>query len=92
MFMLRAALACLREQTLFRPLILAAERLSVDPARCLVFEDAEVGIIAATAAGCQVCVIAETHKRRMEGDHWQLENYERVMPKIADGALGLIQF
>ncbi|MBY3238309.1 HAD-IA family hydrolase [Rhizobium laguerreae] len=72
--------------------ILAAERLSVDPARCLVFEDAEVGIIAATAAGCQVCVIAETHKRRMEGDHWQFENYERIKPKIVDGALGLIQF
>lgn len=71
--------------------ILAADRLSVDPARCLVFEDAEVGITAATAAGCQVCVITETHKRRMEGDHRQFENYERIKPKIVNGGLGLMQ-
>lgn len=72
--------------------ILAAERLSVDPARCLVFEDAEVGITAATAAGCQVVVITETHKRRMGGDHRQLKNYERIKPKILNGGLGLTQF
>lgn len=71
--------------------ILAAERLSVDPARCLVFEDAEVGITAATAAGCQVVVITETHKRRMAGDHRQFENYERLKPKIINGGLGLTQ-
>jgi sugar-phosphatase len=72
--------------------ILAAERLSVDPARCLVFEDAEVGIAAATAAGCQVVVITETHKRRVAGVHRQFENYERIKPEIVDGGLGLIQF
>jgi HAD superfamily hydrolase (TIGR01509 family) len=33
------------------PFFLAASRLGVDPKRCLVFEDAEVGIRAATAAG-----------------------------------------
>ena len=33
------------------PFLLAAERLGVAPADCLVFEDAEPGIIAATAAG-----------------------------------------
>ena len=72
--------------------ILAAERLSVDPARCLVFEDAEVGIAAATAAGCQVIVISETHRRRMAGIHRQLENYERIKPKIVNGRLSLVQF
>jgi sugar-phosphatase len=71
--------------------ILAAERLSVDPAHCLVFEDAEVGIAAATAAGCQVVVITETHKRRMTGVHRQFENYERIKPKISNAGLGLIQ-
>jgi HAD superfamily hydrolase (TIGR01509 family) len=34
--------------------LLAAERLGVPPARCLVFEDAEPGILAARAAGMQV--------------------------------------
>lgn len=71
--------------------ILAAERLSVDPARCLVFEDAEVGISSATAAGCQVCIINETHKRPMKADHEQFENYERIRPKIVNGALRLIR-
>lgn len=33
------------------PFLLAAERLGVDPRRCLVFEDSELGIEAATAAG-----------------------------------------
>lgn len=71
--------------------ILAAERLSVNPARCLVFEDAEAGITAATAAGCQVVVITETHKQRMGGDHPQIVNYERIKPKIVDGGLGLLR-
>jgi HAD superfamily hydrolase (TIGR01509 family) len=31
--------------------LLAASRLGVEPARCLVFEDTETGIRAATAAG-----------------------------------------
>lgn len=33
------------------PFLLAASRLGVDPARCLVFEDTDLGIAAATAAG-----------------------------------------
>lgn len=33
------------------PYLLAAERLGVDPANCLVFEDTELGITAARAAG-----------------------------------------
>jgi HAD superfamily hydrolase (TIGR01509 family) len=33
------------------PFLVAAERLGVEPETCLVFEDTEMGITAATAAG-----------------------------------------
>ena len=38
--------------------ILAAERIGVDPKKCLAFEDAEPGIRAATAAGMKVVRVA----------------------------------
>ncbi|MCX8089546.1 MAG: beta-phosphoglucomutase family hydrolase [Verrucomicrobiae bacterium] len=39
----------------------AAERLGVPPARCVVFEDAHVGLEAARAAGMKVVGVATTH-------------------------------
>lgn len=69
--------------------ILAAERLSVDPARCLAFEDAEAGIAAAHAAGCHVVVVSETHKHPVRGGHPQITNYNGLLPRITGGALGL---
>jgi HAD superfamily hydrolase (TIGR01509 family) len=38
--------------------VLAAQRIGVDPKKCLAFEDAEPGIQAATAAGMQVVRVA----------------------------------
>jgi mannitol-1-/sugar-/sorbitol-6-phosphatase len=43
------------------PYLLAAERLGVDPAACLVFEDAPAGIAAARAAGMTVWAVSTTH-------------------------------
>lgn len=46
------------------PFLLAASRLGVDPARCLVFEDTDLGIAAATAAGmASVKVLAPWERR-----------------------------
>jgi HAD superfamily hydrolase (TIGR01509 family) len=45
------------------PFLLAAERLGVAPGACLVFEDAEVGIRAATAAGMASVRIAQPWER-----------------------------
>lgn len=48
------------------PYLLAAERLGVDPARCLVFEDSDIGAEAAHRAGCivvQVPDVAPTEGR-----------------------------
>lgn len=43
------------------PFALAAERLGLDPRRCVAFEDAPAGIAAARAAGCAVVAITGTH-------------------------------
>jgi beta-phosphoglucomutase family hydrolase len=45
------------------PFLLAAERLGVEPNACLVFEDAEIGIRAATAAGMASVRIAQPWER-----------------------------
>ncbi|CAM3329604.1 HAD-IA family hydrolase [Dermacoccus barathri] len=42
------------------PFLLAAERLGVDPAECLVVEDAPSGLTAATAAGCATLALTST--------------------------------
>lgn len=42
------------------PFLLAAQRLGVDPAECLVCEDAPSGIAAARAAGCSVLAVTTT--------------------------------
>jgi len=43
------------------PYLLAADRLGVEPSRCLVFEDAPPGVTAAKTAGCTVVALATTH-------------------------------
>jgi mannitol-1-/sugar-/sorbitol-6-phosphatase len=45
------------------PYLLAAERLGVDPADCLVLEDAPSGIAAGLAAGMTVWAVTTTHER-----------------------------
>jgi HAD superfamily hydrolase (TIGR01509 family) len=44
------------------PYLLAAERLGVDPASCVVFEDAPAGIASGRAAGMTVWAVATTHE------------------------------
>jgi sugar-phosphatase len=44
------------------PFLLAAERLGADPARCVVFEDAPVGLTAGRAAGMVTVALATTHR------------------------------
>lgn len=45
------------------PFLEAARRLSVDPARCLVVEDAPKGLQAGTAAGCYTLAVVTTTPR-----------------------------
>jgi len=44
------------------PFLRAAELLKVDPADCLVFEDAPAGLAAARAAGCATVGVVGTHR------------------------------
>jgi mannitol-1-/sugar-/sorbitol-6-phosphatase len=50
------------------PYLLAAERLGVDPAACLVLEDAPSGIAAGRAAGMTVWAVTTTHAAASLGD------------------------
>ena len=43
------------------PFLLAAQRLGVDPARCLVVEDAPAGLTAGRAAGMRTLAVTTTH-------------------------------
>ena len=55
---------------------LAAQRLGVDPADCLIFEDATVGIQAAEAAGAALMIITTTHQHPLETRHATIDSYE----------------
>ncbi|WP_221358738.1 HAD family hydrolase [Streptomyces beigongshangae] len=44
------------------PFLLAARRLGVDPARCVVFEDAPAGLQAGRAAGMRTVALTTTHR------------------------------
>ena len=51
------------------PYLLAAERLGVDPADCLVVEDAPAGLVSGRAAGCATLAVATSHPAA-ELDAW----------------------
>ncbi|MBB3591758.1 sugar-phosphatase [Rhizobium sp. BK529] len=70
--------------------LLGASRLDVDPACCLVFEDAVAGILAGEAAGADVAVITETHTTPFETPHFTISNYASWQSRVApDGKLVL---
>jgi sugar-phosphatase len=61
---------------------LAARRLQVDPAECLIFEDAAVGIRAGEAAGAHVMVITATHVHPLQTPHTTLAGYDAVEARV----------
>jgi mannitol-1-/sugar-/sorbitol-6-phosphatase len=67
--------------------LLAAQRLGVPIADCLVFEDAPAGIQAAVAAGASVAVVTAAHRHPVETAHPSLESYATlaVVPEAAAG-------
>lgn len=67
--------------------LLAAKRLGVEPAQCLVFEDAPAGIAAAKAAGARVVVITAAHLHAYEAQDWTLPNYLGLKVGVENGQL-----
>jgi len=72
--------------------ILGAERLGVNTADCLVFEDVPAGIKAGEAAGSDIMVITATHSHPVETPHTTIANYDNVRAHIgSDGRLSIIR-
>ncbi|MDI3357455.1 HAD-IA family hydrolase [Pseudomonas sp. UYIF39] len=61
---------------------LAAKRLGVEPADCLIFEDASVGILAAEAAGAGLIVVTATHDHPLQTPHATLVSYVSVVAHV----------
>ena len=63
----------------------AAERLHRPAARCVVFEDAHVGIAAANAAGMRVVGVATTHpKSELHNTDLAVERLDELDPKLIE--------
>jgi sugar-phosphatase len=57
---------------------LAAKKLGLDAADCLIFEDAPVGIRAAEAAGAMVVVVTTTHGHPIDTPHVSIDGYRSL--------------
>ena len=69
------------------PFLLAAERLGVDPARCVVVEDAPAGLAAARAAGCATIGVVGTHLAAdLEAD-LVVSGLDRLRVRVQDDGL-----
>ena len=70
--------------------LLAAKKLGVEPADCLIFEDATVGIQAAEAAGAALMIITATHQHPIETAHATLASYDAISVRVdSEGLLRL---
>jgi sugar-phosphatase len=70
--------------------IAAAQALGVEISDCLVWEDAPAGIQAAEAAGATVVIVAATHSKPIQSDHFLIQSYEGLCAGTeTDGRLSL---
>jgi mannitol-1-/sugar-/sorbitol-6-phosphatase len=71
--------------------ILAARKLGIHAADCLVFEDAAVGILAGEAAGADVVVVTSTHTHLIETSHASIGTYEGVWARVDEDGFMLFE-
>ncbi|MFF4397698.1 HAD family hydrolase [Streptomyces sp. NPDC001480] len=66
------------------PYLLAARRLGVDPARCVVFEDAPAGLQAGRAAGMTTVALTTTHQAHELVADLVVENLSALSALVTD--------
>ena len=69
--------------------LLGAERLGFDISRCVVFEDAPVGILSGEASGASLVVIGATHRHRATDPLLAIDTYEEADLTVSDSGLAL---
>ncbi|MFG2828484.1 HAD family hydrolase [Streptomyces sp. NPDC048434] len=69
------------------PFLLAAERLGVDPARCVVFEDAPAGLTAGRAAGMVTVALTTTHPAEELSADAVITTLSEVSAQATDGSV-----
>ncbi|GAB7034643.1 HAD-IA family hydrolase [Streptomyces sp. NPDC021749] len=69
------------------PFLLAARRLGVDPARCVVFEDAPAGLAAGRAAGMTTVALTTTHPAAELSADVVVPDLSAVSAQATDGAV-----
>ncbi|MFG2860173.1 HAD family hydrolase [Streptomyces sioyaensis] len=67
------------------PFLLAAARLGADPARCVVFEDAPVGLAAGRAAGMVTVALTTTHRAEELSADLVVPDLSAVSAQATDG-------
>lgn len=55
--------------------LMVARELEIDPAKCLVFEDVPMGILAGKNAGMQVCAVEDTYSSKQAARKRELADY-----------------
>ncbi|WP_405994493.1 HAD family hydrolase [Streptomyces sp. NBC_00986] len=69
------------------PYLLAARQLGVDPARCVVFEDAPAGLQAGRAAGMITVALATTHQPHELDADLVVSDLSAVSALVSDGGV-----
>ncbi|MFI0906082.1 HAD family hydrolase [Streptomyces sioyaensis] len=69
------------------PFLLAAARLGADPARCVVFEDAPVGLAAGRAAGMMTVALTTTHRAEELSADLVVPDLSAVSAQATDGSV-----
>lgn len=69
------------------PYLLAARRLGVDPARCVVFEDAPAGLQAGRAAGMTTVALTTTHQAHDLAADLVVENLSALSALVTDAGI-----